>query len=1011
MALFQPAGKDNPKGMALNTNFRLPFFLCHKKTTKAIGFWSLLLIFQFHRLTYTMQFKLYVVLAVLFSLRFFSATAGNGTGQGNSTNTFNNLKAWDKTLMVRIKPEYRSQVAANRFDHPMALATFNQLGVSSFKANFPHRHVPERAFSPLGEKIPDMTMIYRLHYQSETTLKEAIRVLMNTGLFEYAEPRYIRYTTFVPNDPQASQQYHLQSVHAYEAWDITQGDTNVVVGIIDSGVQWTHPDLKGNIKVNQSETINGLDDDGDGKIDNIRGWDFCGPTFMVDYVGDNDPNITQGNASHGTHVAGISAAKTNNGVGVAGAGFKCKIMPLKCAPDDGGGGIYFGYEAIEYAASHGASVANCSWGGEGGYSTFEQETITDAALTFGCLVVAAAGNDNSNANFYPAYYEHTLSVAATGVGNAHANFTNYNYAVRVAAPGVNILSTYYNNTYQLNSGTSMASPVAAGVAALVKSAFPTFTPDQIAQRMRVTADNIYTTAGNTNPNFYGKYGRGIVNAFRAVSTEQTPGIKVLNYTITDGNNDTWQPGDSISISGNFVNLLQASSPDLKVKFTIIGSNSGYVIANASTSEYVLGEIQPNATKNMNDRPFKFYIKPTTPSDKDIDIRVYFSDGAYYDYDHITLKLNPSYINVEKNNISTTITSKGRIGYNSDGATDGLGFKHKRRQTTFEMGLISGTSATKLANTLRPATTTAGAAYDNDYRSIQVVREVTPPMVANFEYSNIMTDANATGSASNIRITQKTMVWTTPADSNYVMVDFKVQNTGTAPLTNFHLGIFSDFDISQSGQQDRADYFPAQKLGYIHNTLPGGLFAGISLLGNANPNFYAIENDGTGTIDFGVYDGYTDAEKFASISSGLIQTTAGATTPKDVSMAMGAGPYTLAAQDTIHIMFALVAGEDTFQIKQAAQTAQDQYTEITGIAKSEVADQAIKVFPNPAKSEIYISAELRNNQAELINYLGQSTSVNLESVGLNLWKADIRALPAGIYTIKLSNGKSQKMVIQ
>ena len=959
-----------------------------------------------------MHSKFYVVLFLLLSFRLAPAFAGSGNGSGQSTNTFNNLKTWDKTVMVRVKPEYRSQVSLNRFDHPKAAAVFSQLGVSVFKTNFPHRQLPKIRVSPFGERIPDMTLIYRLHYQSETGLKEAIRVLMNTGLFEYAEPKYIRYTTFVPNDPLITQEYNLDSIQAFQAWNITQGDTNVVVGIVDSGVQWTHPDLNGNIKVNQTEPINGLDDDGDGKIDNLRGWDFCGPTFDANYEGDNDPNITQGNASHGTHVAGTSAASTNNGVGVAGVGYNCKIMPLKCAPDDGGGGIYFGYEGIEYAASHGASVVNCSWGGAGGYSTFEQETITDAALTYGCLVVAAAGNDASNAAFYPAYYEHTLSVAATGLGNQHANFTNFNYAIRVAAPGVNILSTYYNNTYNAISGTSMASPCVAGVAALVKSVYPTFTADQIAQRIRVTADNIYTIPGNTNPTNYGKYGRGITNAYRAVSNEQTPGIKALSYTITDGNNETWQSGDSISISGNFANLLQASSPNLKVKFTVIGSNAGYVIANASTSEYVLGVIEPNATKSTIDKPFKFYIKPTTPTDKDIDIRVYFSDGAYYDYDHITLRLNPSNINIEKNNISTTLTSKGRFGYGSDGATGGIGFQHKRRQTTYEMGLISGTSATKMANTLRPAATGGGTAYDNDYKAIQVIKELSPPMVANFEYLNKMTDQQATTSASNIEITQKSLVWTTPGDSNYVMVDFRVKNMGTAPLTNFYLGVFSDFDISTNGQQDRASYSPDQKLGFVHSTNPGGLFAGIAVLGNATPNFYAIENDGTGTVNFGVYDGFTDGEKFASISSGLLQITAGTPVAKDVSMAMGAGPYSIAAGDTVHIAFALVAGEDSLELVAGIQNAQDHWAVITGTSEVQTsAASSFRVFPNPASHEVYINAELKGSSAYLINSLGQSIHIELENAGFNLWKANVGSLPPNIYSLKLANGKTQKLVIQ
>jgi len=953
-----------------------------------------------------MKSKFYFLLCFANLFIFPLAFAGNG---GKEVTLSNKLKTWPKTLMVRVKPEYRAWLSSKSFSHSKAQSLFSEINLAQFFARFPYREVPKAKFHFTGEVIPDMTLIFQLSYQADIPESEAARVAMNSGLFEYAEPKYIRQTCLIPNDPRRNQQYYLDSIQAYQAWDITQGDTNVVVGICDSGVQTDHEDLVSQIKVDPSEPINGIDDNNDGKIDNNMGWDFCGPTFIANYPGDNDPNITQGGASHGTHVAGISAAKANNGKGISGVAFHCKILPLKCAPDNGGGSIYFGYEAIEYGASHGADVINCSWGSEGGFSVFEQEVITDATLTFNCLIVAAAGNDNSPNLFYPAYYEHVLAVCALGANNRRADFTNYNYKVRVGAPGVGIMSTYFNNAYQNSSGTSMASPVVAGVAALVKSQFPALSPDQIAQRIRVTADNVYGVTGNNQTSLFGKLGKGIVNAYRAV-LEQTPGIKNIKVNVTDNNNDIFQPGDTLYISGSFINYLQTSSPNLKVRFSlVVGGSSSFVTQIASTQEYFLGEMTTNQLKESTDKPYKIFLRLNLPTDRNLDIRMTYTDGSYSDFDHTSILLNPTYINVEKNNISTTVTSKGRIGFNDDGSTDGLGFKHKNRQTLYELGLMTGTSATKIASTVRNTTSGAAAVHDNDYRNLSFVKEVGgPPNV--FQYNNTMSDFMAGAAASNIDIWQRSYALTSLGDSNYVIFRYSVRNKNATPLTNFYIGYFGDFDISANGQQDKAGWSEAHQMGYAYNTNNDGLYAGIAILGGATPNYYAIDNDGTAVDSFGVYDGFSDQEKFTGLSSGLYRKNAGITAPKDVSMVIGSGPYTIAPGDTLHVGFAVVAGENLSQIQLAAVDAIDLWPIIT--ANEELVtkvEQSIRLFPNPANSEIYLSNMPLGEKFEVFNSLGQTVEVRRETLDGDLQKIDISGLSRGIYLVKPKKGKILRFV--
>lgn len=941
-------------------------------------------------------------LAGLLLLGILSAHAGDGKKNEGSVEK-PGVKTWDKTLMLRLKPEFRELVQPNGIRHQAGERLFAELRTEKFFKRFPHRQPPKDKYHFTGEVIPDMSLIFQLQYQNDAIpVREAVRLAMNSGLFEYAEPKYIRETTLIPNDPRRNQQYSLDSIQAYQAWDISQGDTNVVIGIIDSGVQTNHSDLSPQIKYDPNDPTNGIDDNNDGYIDNNRGWDFCGPTTNFNYPGDNNANITQGNASHGTHVAGISGAATNNGTGIAGVAYRCKIMPLKCSPDDGGQSILFGYEAIEYGASHGCDVLNCSWGTAGGYSTYEQEVITDATLTYNCLVVAAAGNDNSPDLFYPAYYDHVLAVSALGPGNVRANFTNFNYKVRVGAPGVNIMSTYFNNTYQNNSGTSMASPVVAGVAGLVKSHFPNLTPDQIAQRIRVTSDNVYTIPGNTQTTLFGKLGRGIVNAYRAL-VENPPGIKNLRVRVTDNNNNLFQPGDTLYITADFINYLSPSSANLKVRFSVVtGTNSIYVTQVPASQDYVLGEMTLNQIKNNNGAPFKIFLKPNLPNDRTIDIRMRYSDGTYDDYDHNSILLNPTYINVQKNNISTTVTSKGRIGWNNDLSSEGLGFQHKSRQTLYELGLMTGNSVTKVASTVRNTTTGAGAQQDDDYRNINFVKEVTPPSAAVSEYNNLMSDANATTSASNVNILQRTFAATTPGDSNHIIVQYKIVNRNATPLSNYYVGLFGDFDISASGQQDKASWSQDQKLGYTYNSNPDGLYAGVAILGSStNPHYYAIDNDATAADTFGVYDGFSDQEKWTGMSSGLYRRHAGVSAAKDVSMIIGSGPYTIAPNDTLTVGFAVVAGENLQQIQQAAQEAQNEWPNLLTSGSELLSENSskTKVWPNPSKGELFIMNKQQDAVWSLYNTMGRrmdNITISKTDYGNRL---ETGQLPSGVYILR------------
>ena len=252
--------------------------------------------------------------------------------------------------------------------------------------------------------------------------------------------------------------------------------------------------------------------------------------------------------------------------------------------------------------------------------------------------------------------------------------------------------------------------------------------------------------------------------------------------------------------------------------------------------------------------------------------------------------------------------------------------------------------------------------------------------------------------------ERSYALTSLGDSNYVIFRYSIRNKNTTPLTNFYIGYFGDFDISANGQQDKAGWSEAHQMGYTYNTNTDGLYAGVAILGGANPNYYAIDNDGTAVDSFGVYDGFSDEEKFKGLSSGLYKRNAGVSAPKDVSMVIGSGPYTIPAGDTLHVGFAVVAGENLSQIQAAVNEAQEQWPIIT--TKKEMIstlDKTIRLFPNPANSEIYISNIPFGEKVELINSVGQKVDVRVVLVEEGLQKLDISGLNRGIYLIKPKKG--------
>ena len=385
------------------------------------------------------------------------------------------------------------------------------------------------------EILPSLREVELPEYVS---VESALEMLEGHESILYAEPNYRIHATATPNDPRFSDLWGLSNeeqtggtydadIDAPEAWDQTVGSGNTIVAVIDTGVDYTHEDLAANMWVNTGETPgDGIDNDGNGFVDDIHGWDFVS--------NDASPMDDQG---HGTHVAGTIAAVGNNSIGVTGINWNAKIMALKFLNAQGSGDTDDAIKALDYAVAHGATISNNSWGYEGNFSQSLYDAVA-AARAADHVFVTAAGNglfgfwgvDIETNPWWPASIDldNVVSVAAVDHNDTKPFFSNWGaVSVDLAAPGVDIISTTPNDGYGLNTGTSMASPHVAGVIALVRDQHPDWTYSEVIYQVMQAVDPIPAMDGITVTG-------GRLNAARAVGVQIVPSPEI--QVLLDGEN-------------------------------------------------------------------------------------------------------------------------------------------------------------------------------------------------------------------------------------------------------------------------------------------------------------------------------------------------------------------------------------------------------------------------------------------------------------------------------------------
>src|SRR5581483_9339034 len=501
--------------------------------------------------------------------------------------------------------------------------------------------------------------MYVVNYAGNAAPLGVVVRLLQTGLVQSASPRYIfksqvvdhssndrslssDHALNVPNDPGVNDQYYLQNIQAESAWDVTMGDTNVIIADVDEGVNVNHEDLKANIKFNPGETgldanghdkrTNGIDDDGDGYVDDWEGWN----TALNNNVVAAPPCGADCEGSHGTETTGCFGAVANNNVGIAGVAPKCKILAVRIS--DNNGQLTGAYEGIHYASTFCAkyathAVINNSWGGRSDAEALPFASIFPEEITArGQVCVASAGNyslNNDITPFYPACVPGVLSVGATDRNDNPSSFTHYGHSVSVFAPGVAIYTTdlgTQNNEYtdpQVGvDGTSFSGPITAGICGLVMSAYPTLSPDAVKKKVIETCDPI------KGKNAYLYHGR--VNAGAALAPSTTPSLAVQDYSIGNHYLGVLGPYNQQStVVVNFINISTAPGSNLTAMilpgpgYTWKGYDPRYQntwtnepLGTMPSQDSAIGsyDLIRTAQFSSGSVPVRFVINPGTPPD-------------------------------------------------------------------------------------------------------------------------------------------------------------------------------------------------------------------------------------------------------------------------------------------------------------------------------------------------------------------------------------------------------------
>ena len=808
--------------------------------------------------------------------------------------------------------------------------------ISNIQPVFPFVPFPKHA----GEH--GLRQIFYFYYETGRDPRRVAAAFHKLAGIAYAEPEYRYSNTGVPQDPQYERQKFLGWIQAEEAWDLTKGeDGDVVIAVVDGGTEWQHEDLIDNIWTNPNEIAdNGIDDDQNGFVDDIHGWNF--PHDQPDPSG---PIYKPESADHGTHVGGIAGAVTDNNIGVSSLSWNCKMMPINVADATTDQIIAYGAHGILYATLNGADIINCSFGGRGRSRLWQE--IIDFATSRGSLVVAAAGNSANNndlIDFYPAGYQHVLSVGATDQTNdTIATYSNFGSSVDVFAAGSFVRSTITGNQYASFIGTSMASPMVSALAGLVKTRFPSLSPDQIAERIRQTSDEIRSA----NIAKGDSVGRGRINALRALQALETPGIRILETEILRaGDDQEISVGDTVDLSISLINYLapsnptfyrlETASPDLE--FT---TNTA-MLGSLNTLEEDTIHFSFVADSMLESRRFPFFLHLSDSLD--------YEDILYFAL--ISERAGPSVLTHRTDSITFSITDEGNLGWLAQENSLGVGWEYQGDQLLFEAGLVMGKGPDRVLRTIRldsSGTQAEPLRVENGLGLFEssIFNEIGQVIYA--DSTNTFSD--------DLLIEQLTLAGfpDNPELDNSAIIVYNLINLGRMPIRDLSVGIFADWNLRTDRMDfglvdsadrririfDRADH--DGRLVYMHSMSEQYDFRGGLLTENG-----AL----AGTFE--------DAALWSYLESGSLQS---AVQSENLSAIVAAGSVNIPVFDQVEVGFLITTASSELFAHEAYRSGRRIFKRNfrplnpappVGIDENEIHDPlALSLYPNPANEYLNI----------------------------------------------------------
>lgn len=755
-----------------------------------------------------------------------------------------------------------------------------------------------------------------------------------------------------PGDPRLGDMYYLSLLDMYNAWDISMGDSTVIVGIIDTGIDLTNPDIAPRLAYNWADPIDGVDNDQDGFVDNFVGWDMA----------QNDNDATAVINSHGAGVAGIVAATAGNGYGGAGIAPGVKVLPVKVMDDQGVMRSF--YEGIVYAAQHGCKIINCSWGGIIP-TPFGQDIIDYVTNDLGCLVVASAGNSRDCSVHYPAGYRGVASVVASNAYDHKWEGSTYGFGHDLAAPGERILSSGMGGAMAYTHGTSNAAPMVAGSAALVSSIRPHLTGAQLLAQLKATAYGIDTLAANLP--YQHRMGEGRLNPLHALIDSNTFYFdipqNIINASFVD-------PGTTVPLTAVATNLLRSQNA---VGVTITPLESW---ASISAGALFLPQVFGGQSVVLSDYGVSITLSPDAPLDAELPVRFSVVAGGRTQNTIRVVRTAPSWVDISDYEMCMTLCADGTPAYHSYAPMVGNGFrKGNSGPLLWTSGLVFGDADGRVATSLdhysdfvplSPATLTTAT---GEQRAVARFTDAGLPIPMGLEVRVVA----ATGGEYPL--------------SEAILYHVAALNTGNDTLRGFRAGMFASWLIDEHGF---VSFDAPLGLATAFDTAGAHPFAhGLAVISPADDiTNYAFDFSATPQgID--MRDGLSRPE----LAEALRASHAAPVVPQGEQpvhlLACDLGD--IAPGDTAHVIFAFLTDSHAGLLAGHTLVLRDHPLSMEGQSAS-----VLNCYPNPAHRLLFVSADV--SQAQLFDLSGR---LRLSAAPREGGLVDIGTLPAGVYLVRLT----------